>query len=77
MNTLNTCRVCVVGDRGVGKTALIRKFLDDYKEVSVSIYIFVKWKQIFLNTRITTELPMPILLNMPRQSMLMIKQSDS
>ena len=38
MSILNTCRVCVVGDRGVGKTSLIRRFLDDHKEVS---FIFI------------------------------------
>ena len=37
MSILNTCRVCVVGDRGVGKTSLIKRFLDNHKEVYGSI----------------------------------------
>ena len=33
MSVLNTCRVYVVGDRGVGKTTLIRRFMENNTEV--------------------------------------------
>ena len=33
MSALNTCRVYVVGDRGVGKTTLIRRFMENNTEV--------------------------------------------
>ena len=33
MSMLNTCRVYVVGDRGVGKTTLIRRFMENNTEV--------------------------------------------
>ena len=33
MSVLSTCRVFVVGDRGVGKTTLIRRFMENNTEV--------------------------------------------
>ena len=36
MSVLSTCRVFVVGDRGVGKTTLIRRFMENNTEVGAA-----------------------------------------
>ena len=65
MSILNTCRVCVVGERGVGKTSLIRRFLDNHKEVYLQIY-WSKEKIIIDSSRTITKLHMPTLESTPR-----------
>ena len=37
---MENCRVLLVGDRGVGKTSLIRRFLgEEFQQVSQSVFI--------------------------------------
>ena len=66
MSILNTCRVCVVGERGVGKTALIRRFLDNHKEVYLKIYYAERFVNCIDSSRTITKLHMPTLESMPR-----------
>ena len=39
---MENCRVLLVGDRGVGKTSLIRRFLgEEFQQVSQSVFILI------------------------------------
>ena len=50
MSVLSTCRVFVVGDRGVGKTTLIRRFMENNTEVGDKPSVHVSHAQSFQQT---------------------------